>query len=136
MKKTTIKILLAALLMITGTNALAATANQERINETLEILRLAINAHDYSMLKPSLDDDFSFQGRDFFMSDMIMRQVVNDYPQEISEIQVISITALEEGWEVAILLEGKKPSKQRKVSFNENYLIKQADIADIQIQGH
>jgi hypothetical protein len=116
--------------------AIAASPDNDRITQTLESLRLAINAHDYNMLKPSLDGDFSYQGRDQTMSTMIMQQVVNQYPQEIDTIEVVSISESDDGWNVAILLEGKEPSKQREVIITDNYLIRQADIADIQLKGH
>ncbi len=70
------------------------------------------------------------------MSTMIMQQVVNQYPQEIDTIEVVSISESDDGWNVAILLEGKEPSKQREVIITGNYLIRQADIADIQLKGH
>ncbi len=136
MTKLTIKTTLMIFLMASGINAQAATANKDRVNETLEKLRLAINAHDYSMLKPSLDDDFTYEGRGSMMSTMIMRQVISGYPQEVSAITVISITPLEEGWDVAVRLEGKEPSKQRVISLTRNYIIRQADIADVQMVGH
>jgi hypothetical protein len=131
-----IRLLMPCILTMMSFHAIAASPDKDRITETLETLRLAINAHDYKMLKPSLDEAFTYEGRDRVMSTMIMQQLVNGYPQEVSSIQVLSINELEDGWNVAVHLEGKNPSKQREVIITENYLIRQADIADIQIAGH
>jgi len=136
MTKATIKAILLISLMASGFNALAANANKELINNTLETLRLSINAHDYAMLKPLLDDDFSYQGRGSMMSTMIMRQIVEDYPQQVSAINVISIKPADGGWTVDLRLEGKASSSQRQVTISEDYLILRADLADIQIIGH
>jgi len=130
------KLTLPLILLVASFQSLAATTDEDLISETLETLRLAINTHDYNMLKPSLDKDFNYQGRDPFMSNMIMRKVVEDYPQQVNTIKVLSISPLDDGWNVEVILEGKDPGKQRQVTITGDYLIRQADIADIQLVGH
>jgi hypothetical protein len=136
MKLFTRKLTLPLILLMASFQPLAATADEALIKETLETLRLAINAHDYKMLKPSLHEDFTYQGKDPFMSNMIMRQVVEGYPQEVNAIEVLSISPLDDGWDVKVILAGKEPSKQRQVTITGDYLIRQADIADIKLGGH
>jgi hypothetical protein len=135
MKISTIRNIFLALLF-TSVQSFATTADDARVTEALETLRLAINAHDYALLEPSLDDRFTYEGRSSLMSTMIMKQVVNGFPMEVSAITVISIAPLEDGWDVAVRLEGKEPSKERIVTLTNDYLIRQADIADIQVAGH
>jgi hypothetical protein len=115
---------------------MASEPDKARINETLETLRLAVNAHDYSQLEPLLDDDFTYQGKNSAMSTMIMRHVVNGYPQTVSAIRVLSISPVDRGWDVTLKLVGEGPSKTRQVTIGKNYRIMQADIADIQMRGH
>ena len=136
MKNPKLKTILLSILAIGYSLAFAGSPDKSKIKETLETLRTASNAHDYGMLKPSLDDDFTYEGRNSMMSTMIMRQIVNGYPQTVNSIDVVSISPNEDGWSVAVRLEGKDPSKQREIKITGDYLILQADIADIQVAGH
>ena len=54
----------------------AHPVDSDRIATTLETLRQSVNAHDYTQLEPSLADNFTYQGSNAGMSQMIMRQVI------------------------------------------------------------
>ena len=123
-----------SIILING--ASAHPVDTDRIAATLESLRQSVNAHDYALLEPSLADDFTYQGSDAGMSQMIMRQVVAGYPRELSAIKIISISEKADAWDVAVRLENADDSDQRTIRFTKNYRLLQADIADIQLAGH
>ena len=129
------KVLLIIALVASSMQAFA-DADKQRIESVLEVLRQSVNAHDYSMLKPQLDEDFTYQGQGAYMSTMIMKQVVAGYPQEITGITILDISQLEDGWEVEVRMEIPPHPSKRKVTISSNYRIRQADIADIQMTGH
>jgi hypothetical protein len=128
--------LVAALLLLFSTQSFAATPDKQRISDALELLRQSVNAHDYSMLEPGLDEAFTYQGQNGRMSEMIMRQVVEGFPNEITGITVLSFSPSGDGWNVAVRLETAKEPDQRQVSLSSDYRILQADIADIAMAGH
>ncbi len=136
MKHFSTKQLLPIILIMACFQAIASTPDKGRIDATLESLRLAVNAHEYTMLEPFLDDAFTYQGRGTMMSTMIMRQVVNDYPHELSAIRVLSISPADEGWDVTVRLESAAKADNRQITISSDYRIRRADIADIQIKGH
>ena len=103
MTRQLLKALLFSVLLI---NSVAAqSVDAERIATTLESLRQSINANDYGQLEPSLAADFTYQGRDAGMSQMIMRQVIAGYPNELSAITITSIIDTGEAWEIAVRLD-------------------------------
>ncbi len=114
----------------------AQAPDSQRIATALETLRQSINAHDYAQLEPGLDSAFTYQGRDTAMSKMIMRQVVNGYPNEITDIIVLSTSPASDAWEIAVRLDSPGESENRNVTLSSDYKIIQADIADIQLAGH
>ena len=135
MNRTTQKLVLSMALIAACTQAFAE-ADKTRIESVLEILRQSVNTHDYSMLEPQLDEAFTYQGQDAYMSNMIMRQVVADYPMEITGITILDISPLEDGWDVEVRLESPPRTDKRQVTISSKYSIRQADIADIQMAGH
>lgn len=126
-------LLFSSLLVI---SVVAHSADSGRIAATLETLRQSVNAHDFARLEPSLADNFTYQGNDAGMSQMIMRQVVAGFPTQLSAINVISISETEEAWEIAVGLESAADTDQRMIRLTKNYRLLQADIADIQLAGH
>jgi len=114
----------------------AQPADTDRITATLESLRQSVNAHDYARLEPSLAADFTYQGRDAGISRMIMRQVIEGYPNELSAVTILSVAATGNAWEVAVGLETTAGMEQRMVRLSRDYRLLQADLADIQLTGH
>jgi hypothetical protein len=114
----------------------AAAPDTDRIATTLETLRQSVNTHDFSRLEPALAADFSYQGRDAILSQVIMQQVIAGYPHEILAISILSISKDSENWNVAVRLESPDQVEQRNILFSRDYQIRQADIADIQLSGH
>ena len=130
-------LLKALLLSVLLTHCVAAQSiDAERIATTLESLRQSINANDYGQLEPSLAADFTYQGRDAGMSQMIMRQVIAGYPDELSAITILNISETDDAWEVAVRLESADDTDQRTIRLSKDYRLLQADIADIQLAGH
>ena len=131
------QLLKALLLYVLLTHCVAAqSVDGERIATTLESLRQSINANDYGQLEPPLAADLTYQGRDAGMSQMIMRQVIAGYPNELSAITITSIIDTGEAWEIAVRLESAAGTDQRTIRLSKNYRLLQADIADIQLAGH
>ena len=135
MNHTLQKIFLSMALLASSMQAFAE-ADKQRIESVLEILRQSVNTHDYSMLEPQLDEDFTYQGQDGYMSTMIMKQVVADYPREITDITILGISQIADGWKVEVRLEIPSRPDDRQVTISSDYRIRQADIADIRIGGH
>ena len=54
-------------------SVVAHPVDADRIATTLESLRQSVNNHDYAELEPSLAPNFTYQGRDPSLSQMIMR---------------------------------------------------------------
>ena len=135
MKPTFQKVLLIIALLASSMQAFA-DADKQRIESVLEVLRQSVNTHDYSMLEPLLDEDFTYQGQSDYVSTMIIKKVVADYPREITGITILDISQLEDGWKVEVRLESPEKPDNRQVTISSDYQIRQADIADIQISGH
>jgi len=135
MKPTFQKALLIIALLASSMQAFA-DADKQRIESVLEVLRQSVNTHDYSMLEPLLDEDFTYQGQSDYVSTMIIKKVVADYPREITGITILDISQLEDGWKVEVRLESPEKPDNRQVTISSDYQIRQADIADIQISGH
>jgi len=127
--------LLAGLLTCTAAFA-SSNPDPERVAAALDALRTSINAHDFSILEPQLDDSFSYQGRDPDFSRMIMRQVVQGYPHEVTAISVLNTTPDGGDWSISVIFEGPGGNEQRQVRLGADYRIRQADIADIELAGH
>jgi hypothetical protein len=136
MKHVLIRFFLPTLLTLACFQALASAPDRQRIDDTLEAMRVSINAHDYATFEPLMDEDFTFQGRNSMMSTMIIRKVVEDFPHLLEAITVLSISPHDEGWIVAVRLQSPLSSDQRLVTISSDYLIKQADLVDIQVSGH
>ena len=131
------KLLVAVLFSLLLINAaLAHSVDTDRIAATLETLRQSVNAHDFTPLEPLLADDFSYQGSDAQLSQMIMRQVIAGYPTEITAINITSISMTDDGWLVGVSLVRANDTEQRSIRLSDNYRVQQADIADIQLAGH
>jgi hypothetical protein len=131
------QLLQALLCSIILTNSVAAhPADVGRITASLETLRESVNQHDYSLLEPALAVNFTYQGNEPGMSQMIMQQVVAGFSDSISAINVVSVSESVDAWEVAVSLETARDSKQKSIRLNKDYLVLQADIADIQLGGH
>jgi len=124
------------LTLLTNSVVANAAADAERVAATVEQLRQSINAHDYGQLEPSLDADFTYQGRDAGLSKMIMQQVIAGYPNELTAITVLSMSANNNTWEVAVRLESPGQMEQRNIRLSQDYRLLQADIVDIQLAGH
>ncbi len=136
MNRLILKTTLFCILLIHAAAIPAASADAERVAATLEQLRQSINAHDFAAIEPSLDADFTYQGRDARMSRMIMQQVVAGYPRELTAITVLSVSASNDIWDVAVRLESADQAEQRNIRLSQNYRLVQADIADLQLAGH
>lgn len=134
MTRQLLKALLLSVLLINSVTAQSVDA--DRIAITLESLRQSVNSHDYTQLEPLLAADFTYQGRDAGMSQMIMRQVIAAYPNELSAITIVSIIETDEAWEVAVRLEGAADTHQKTIRLTKDFRLLQADIADIQLAGH
>ena len=124
--------LLISFLLIGTTHATDAN----RVAATLETLRQSLNEHDYAQLEPLLADDFSYQGTDARTSQMIMQQVVAGYANELSAIDIMSISETDAVWVVAVALVSDTETDQRTIRLNQDFHLLQADIADIQLGGH
>ncbi len=114
----------------------AGEPDSEHVAAALEALRGAVNAHDMSILEPHLDAEYTYQGLPSAASRQVMRQVLQGYPHTLSAITVLGIRPDEDGWKVAVRLEGSGEAKERSVRLSAAYRIVQADIADIQLGGH
>lgn len=117
-------------------SAAAAAPDTDRITATLEVIRTSVNARNFDVLEPSLAPAFNYQGREGGLSRLIMRQVVEGYPRQIEAITILGITADERGWSVGIRIDSSDGAEQREVRLDGEYLVVQADIADIQLAGH
>ena len=126
-------ILISALLI---NSVVAEPVDTDRVAATLESLRQSVNAHDYGQLEPSLADDFTYQGRDADFSKMIMQQVIEGYPKELTAIMILDIKDTDEAWDVAVRLESADDSDKRNIRLSKGYRLLQADIADIALAGH
>jgi hypothetical protein len=128
------QLLLCALLL---TNTVAAQpVDHDRVVGVLETLRLSVNNHDYAQLKPILDENFTYQGLDSQMSQMVMQQVITGYASEIIRIDVLSAVETAGIWKLAVSVKTEDDSDQRVIRLNKDYQLLQADIADIQLAGH
>lgn len=134
MTRQLLKALFFSLLLINS--VVAQSVDAERIATTLESLRQSVNTHDYAQLEPSLAADFTYQGRDPGMSQMIMRQVIAGYPNKLSAITILTISETDDAWEVAVRLESADNTDQRTIRLTKDYRLLQADIVDIQLAGH
>jgi hypothetical protein len=134
MTRQSLTTLFFCLLLFTG--VAAQPVDTSRVAATLESLRLSVNSHDYERLEPMLAANFTYQGRDTDVSRMIMRQVIEGYPDELSAITILSVGATVDAWEVDIRLESANDAEERTVRLGKNYRLLQADIADIQLAGH
>ena len=117
-------------------SVVAHPVDADRIATTLESLRQSVNNHDYAELEPSLAPNFTYQGRDPSLSQMIMRQVIAGYPKDISAIEIIGIAEATDSWDVAVSLETANDSDKRTIRLSKDYRLLQADIADIQLADH
>lgn len=116
--------------------ASAAAPDMDQVAATLETIRKSVNARNFDLLEPHLAQGFNYQDREGGLSRMIMRQVVEGYPNEIKSISILGITADDAEWAVSVRIDDSKGAEQRNVRLNDEYLIVQADIADIQLAGH
>jgi hypothetical protein len=131
------QILQALLCAIVLSSTVAAQSiDSDRVAKTLDTLRLSVNHHDYAELEAFLDDEFTYQGLDSRMSQTVMQQVIAGYPNEILSIQVLSVIEAVDFWKLAVNLQTANDSDQRVVRLSKEYLLLQADIADIQLAGH
>lgn len=110
-------ILISALLI---NSVVAEPVDTDRVAATLESLRQSVNAHDYRQLEPSLDDDFTYQGRDADFSKMIMQQVIEGYPKELTAIMVLDIKETDEAWDVSVRLESADDSDKRNIRLSKD----------------
>jgi predicted aspartyl protease len=136
MTRLSLNIMLIGVLALSGFSASAQAPDPNLVAAALESLRMSVNEHDYAQLEPNLGAEFSYQGRDTAMSKMIMRQVVNGYPNEITAINILSTSPASNTWEIAVRMESPGQSDNRTITLNSNYKIVRADIADIQLAGH
>ena len=136
MKLTNLRVALISGLL-TCTSAFAANSpDLDRVEATLNVLQASVNARDFSILEPQLDEAFSYQGRDPDLSRMIMRQVIQGYPHDIAGIAVQDAAADGSSWSISVMIAGPNGPEQRQIQLGADYRIQQADIADIQLAGH
>lgn len=123
--------------LLTCASAFAANSpDLHRVEATLDVLQASVNARDFSILEPQLDDAFSYQGRDPDLSRMIMRQVIQGYPHDIADIAIQDAAAEGSNWSISVMIAGPNGHEQRQIQLGADYRIQQADIADIQLAGH
>jgi hypothetical protein len=127
--------LILGVLMHWGVSA-AQNPDVNHITAALETLQTSVNARDFTLLEPRLDEKFTYQGRASGISRTIMRQVVEGYPHDIVDISILSITADDTNWSIGVRIEGPDGLEQRIVHLTNDYRILQADIADIELAGH
>jgi len=134
MTRQLITTLFFSVLLFTG--VAAQPVDTDRVTAALESLRQSVNSHNYDRLEPSLAADFTYQGRDAGISKMIMRQVIEGYPNELSAITILSVDATDDVWEVTVRLQSAAGMDRRTVRLSKDYRVQQADLADIQLAGH
>jgi hypothetical protein len=104
--------LIAGLLACASASA-ANTPNLDRVEAALDALQTSVNARNFSLLEPQLDDSFSYQGQNPDLSRMIMRQVVQGYPHDIAAISILSAAAEGANWSIRVAIEGPNSGPRR-----------------------
>jgi hypothetical protein len=122
--------------VIFSTAAAAQPIDAVRVANTLDTLRQSVNEHEYALVEPILNEEFTYKGLDSRMSRTVMQQVIAGYGDEILSIDVLSITETANAWTLAVRLRTADDSEQRIVRLDMDYRLLQADIADIQLTGH
>jgi hypothetical protein len=128
--------LLAIFLLFPMFNAAAAQTDDVAVAATLEVLREAVNARDFTRLESRLAPDFRYAGYDGAMGRRIMEQVVDGFPQSITSIVVERIDRGGDSIELAVLLHLEREISARRIVLDYDYRIVEAPIAEIQLAGH
>ena len=112
------------------------TQVQQNIQQTLNLLKSALNQHDFDMLKPYLSTDFSFNGYDGDMGHMIMRQIVMQYPRTIESIMIQEFVETDQQFIVSTVLNFQNEKETKELILSRDFKIVQAPIVHIQMAGH
>jgi hypothetical protein len=139
-----IKIIKTSLLLIclNLTNGYAETSKEQNhlIQQTLNQFKEALNQHQFKSLSPMLSQEFRFQDYAGEMGLMVMQQIVNQYPNFISSIDLKSVTKDGHNYKVTSEFNFEKSgiieTEIKDIILDNQYKILQADIVNIQLAGH
>jgi hypothetical protein len=129
-------ILLALFLLCPIFGQASAQTEDSAIAATLEVLREAVNRHDFAGLESQLAPDFAYAGYDGMMGRRIMERVVDGFPQAIDRIVVDRVDRRGDTIELAVTLHLERETSERRIALDSDYRIVEAAIADIQLAGH
>lgn len=123
-------------LLLGCTPITTASATDPALDRALEMLRQAVNQHDYRLLEPQLAPEFTYQGRGADLGRMIMQQVVTGFPEEVDRIVVDSVTRSGDRVEILVAFESGAKTTHHNLVLDADYRFLQADIASIQLAAH
>jgi len=123
--------------------SLAMTACKEQHSETgasiqatLDHLKIALNEHDFEEIEPLIAVDFAFNGYDGEMGRMIMSQIVAQYPQKTSAINITDVKLEGSNYVVTAEFVSRDETVLKEVILTSDYKIERAQIVEIAMGGH
>lgn len=104
-------------------------------NKSLNALISAINKRNFSLIESHLSSEFRYSTYDGNMGKAIFKQVIEKFPK-IDSIKKISKVVKIQETSVSVAIHYNSKVEYKKIIYDHQYKIKQADIAEIAIGGH
>jgi hypothetical protein len=124
------------IILILITTISSGWADQPRIQKTLDHMKMALNNHDFEILVPHLAANFSYNSYEGEMAQLIMRQIVDQYPKAIESISIKNIEKSGQQFNVTAEFLFQGESEEKMLILASDYKIVKAPIVQIQMAKH
>jgi hypothetical protein len=107
------------------------------VDESVAALERALQAHDYAAVEPLLAPGFSYAGHGGGLALTIMRQVVEDYPEGLADIEILEVRQEPDGTlgiRTGIHTAGATEHRTLRLAGDGRFL--EAEVAGIRLAGH